>query len=363
MNKDKIEKNFLAFSSEEKTSMRRKDLYTDKDGYPNEKAFLQFGMYLDKEDILKMFCLNIELTKANQQEDKGYSYGNYIMRKLIVSIKDLGGFPFRIQGGKFNILAPDDSIEAIRKILDKSNDDYDIYYGFVDEPFEWTKTTELVDKGKKLMYQDRDKKVQNQLSIQRQNPEHIVRLDEPEEIRESKTFKYLETMWYATGMITMKKPTFREAKLYIYATEAAKPLGNFPILVVIDDLGGTPKIYYSTGMSEIGFSGGRISINMRLNGNGTSSLVIQDSTHSKQFEYEFSSKAHAGTCMPPNFGKLIGDNQEIYPIKDNGNGTYSYVKFNRETHEAEWVESGIVTMSDGEYEVHMDTKSINLIKR
>lgn len=340
--------------------MRYKDLYCDKDGFPNEKAFLQFGMSINKEDNYRLICMNIDLQKANSIEGKGYGYGNHLMRKLYINMKEHGGYPFRIQGGKFNILVPNEKTAELSTLLSKENEDYTVYYGLVDEPYEWSKTTDLVDKGKSLMYHDRDTKLQNQLSVKRQNPESTLSSDTPQELRETPTFKYLKTMWYAHAKIVMSTPSYREANLSVFATARVNPLQNFPILVVLEEVGTNPRIMWIEGRAEIGLGGATITVNMRLNKDESAALML----FVENGEAEFKNKiVHNGVCLPANFGKRIGNGYEIYPVRPNAFGTFSYVKMNTETHETEWVENGIVSMDGVDYEVTVDNESITLNQR
>ena len=361
MEKERVEQNFKAFSSDVKTAMRFKDLYCDKDGYQNEKAFMQFGMMLDASNDFRLICVNIDLSqKANQKKDKGYSYGNFVLRKLVERIHDKGGFPFRIQGGKFNVLAPADKIEELKEFFSAENDDYDVFYGVVDELYEWKNNLELIDKGKALMYHDRDTKQQNQRTV-KQNGESAVR-SVPNEMLESFDKKYIETMWYATARMTGGKE-YDEANLYIFATDKAIPNGNFPILLIVDRMGDDPMMLWSNSMIQFRFGKESFDINMRLNHDGKDmALMIHAEDPASKAEIKIG-RPHPGNGFAPNFGKKIGPNLEIYPFKESGLGTWSYVIFNTETHERTYGEDGFIEIDGKNYEVHRDREAITLFAR
>ena len=347
---------YASYMSSEKLNMRHRDLFCDKEGYPNEKAFMNFNMTIKENEDFRLVCMTVDLQKSNLDPDKGYSYGNYVLRKLIISLEEKGFFVFRIQGAKFNILAEASQIEKLKEKLDKESEDYNIYYGIVDEPYFWKRNMELIEAGKNLMYQNRDAKLQQAMAAQRTEND---KGNTPVELQETATRKYRSTMWYSTVHIKMTEPEVRELTIYVFPTERMKPLETIPLIAVTDDM---LNCHLKNGkMIEFGLSGIKFMITARFDRGGHLNLMVQNATRDRESKEDIKIDTKEGVCFPASFGKRIGDEKEIYPFKKDANGMYQYVLLDKETGDARIVDTGVVTMNDKEYTIHMDEECIDLI--
>ena len=60
------------YQSNEKIEIRKKDFFTDDNGFPNRNAFLDFCERIDEADEeLYLITMNIDLRKANAQRRYG----------------------------------------------------------------------------------------------------------------------------------------------------------------------------------------------------------------------------------------------------------------------------------------------------
>ena len=349
---------YATFTSSDKLTMRYRDLFCDKEGFPNQKAFENFGMSIrDGAEEYHLVCILIDLQKSNVDPDKGYQYGNYVLRHFVVSLMESGFYIFRIQGCKFNIFVEKSMLDKLREILNKENEDYNIYYGIVDEPFGWLKLAEHINIGKELMYQDRNKKIQKIISAQ--NTASKEKGNTPPELQETRHKKFRDTMWYATVKVRLEEPVFKEVTLYVFPTERKKALETIPVLVVVDDMLNY-RLKYGKNI-EFGIEGVVITLNARFDREDHLRLVVIN-TDKQNAKVAIKIDNHEGVCYPASFGKRIGEAKEIYPFKKNASGLYDYIALNQESGEAEINTTGIVEMDGKKYEVQMDETCIDLIK-
>ena len=347
---------YAFFKSDEKISMRYRDMFCDKEGIPNDKAYFSFSISIKEDEDFRLCCMMLDLQKSNLDPEKGYKYGNYILRRFVISLEEQGFFVFRMQGGKFNILFSSDKTETLRKILDAESDDYDCFYGIVDEVFFWKRSNEIIDKGKAIMYQDRDEKLRDAMVIQREEPDS--KGNTPVELQETKTKKYRSTMWYSVAHITVTEPQFKEVTVYIFPTMRKKPLESVPLVGVVDDM-----VQYRHKYGEQGFffgiAGLEFSVSARFDRQDHLNVAIFNTSHSGKFDIKIDT--HEGNCFPATFGKRIGSTREIYPFKVNHTGLYDYIIFDTESKQYGVKDSGTVKMAGKTYEVHMDEECIDLI--
>lgn len=104
------EKVYKNYTSTEKLELTCKDHFTEKAGFPNEFAFLDFAQQIKREDEMYLVCLNVDLRKANRIS---YAFGSYTLRKFMVSLE--GFYVFRIQGEKLNIFCSGEWCTRIKK--------------------------------------------------------------------------------------------------------------------------------------------------------------------------------------------------------------------------------------------------------
>lgn len=339
------------YKSEKAISIPIKEVYTEKSGYPNEKAFYHFMR--KKKDMLKekpysVVCINIDLRKANAQS---YAYGDYVLRKFVTELSDY--YIFRIQGEKFNILVENDRLEELKKKLDEPNDNYEIYYGISKKPLVVDSEAEVkayIRECISLMFESKNNK---------RNPDKGIIGDKgntPKELQETTTKKFRSTMWYSEIKVQITEPTFDEFTVYVFPTELKQPLQSIPSIVVIyDNL--EYRVLFSNNV-QFGKSNHIFTVTARFDREGHLNTAIYDNGKGK---CQFKIDTHEGVCVPVNFGKRITPTREIYPIRKNLQGYCDYVSL--ENGEVTLNTEGIVTSTSGtQYGVYMDSKAIDLIK-
>lgn len=140
------------YFSEEKIMTTKKDYYITSKGFPNRKAFEDYGSKVGHGYYLT--CLKLDLSKANKSS---YDYGSYVLRKFIISLIEDGYAVFHIAGGKFYVLVQGEKILDLKKLLDEIHEDFDIYYGIaMTKEYSSQDSSELISECRTKMYQDSD---------------------------------------------------------------------------------------------------------------------------------------------------------------------------------------------------------------
>ena len=146
---------YQQYKSEELVQLSWKEVYEDRDGYPNLKAFDDFSEKIMVGQYY-LICMNVDLRKANA---KNYAYGNYILRKFALALKRIKGcYPFRIQGEKFNLLAEESCMQELKSLLTKPDENYDLYYGISEGFYNPDEREIQIQKCVELMYLDKSRK-------------------------------------------------------------------------------------------------------------------------------------------------------------------------------------------------------------
>lgn len=339
---------YRKYTSNEGLYVCHKEHFTDKDGFPNFKAFDDFSKHLEENREYRLICMNVDLRKSNAVN---YSFGSYILRKFILSFQNC--YCFRIQGEKFNIIVEKCNLDEIIKILDAPsslpNSCCDIYYGMVDEPYTYNKSKELIQKSVVLMYQDKAGKQ----SKKRSNALIGDKGNTPLELQETTERKFRNTMWYSMVHITITDPEYKELTVYVYPTEFCKPLESIPLIVVVDDML-SYRLLYDKNIS-FGVDGVLFTVNARFNREGHLNTSV---FHTGEGMCEIEINTTEGVCIPANFGKRVGV-REIYPIKKNIQGFCDYVIL--ENNKAELNTSGVISVDNKKYGVYLDDSCIDLI--
>ena len=339
------------YKSNGSCTMQYKDFFTDEHGYYNENAFRDFVQNLKyQEDDYYLICINIDLRLSNSHSR---AKGDYELRKFISTLSDY--FIFRIQGEKFNILARKEQISEIKTILDQPSDSYRVYYGIVlDAPFRPDNDIEAkaqIQKGISLMYSS---KVESSCSGDKTDHKGNT----PAELQETKLKKYRSTMWYGVIRLTITKPFYKELMVYVFPTEWKGNMQSMSAIVVCyDNLKFTTK--YGSAI-EFGVNTIRFAVDCRVDRQNhlAINLFCRDR---ERCDCDIRIDIHEGVCVPDNFGKRISDTKEIYPVRRNNSGFYSYVEFDGGAFS--FVEDGIVTTPKGvRYGVTLDDTYIDLIQ-
>ena len=341
------------YKSENTIAIPIKDIYTDRHGFLNDKAFYHFiarNRDLFKKTPYYLICLNIDLRKANAQS---IAYGDYVLRKFVLALDEY--CVFRIQGEKFNVLVTEQQREGIKKILDTKNENYDVYYGMVDKRFIVETENDVKDyvrEGISLMYEYK--------SNTKKNADKGVignKGNTPSELQETATRKYKQTMWYSIITVQITKPSYDEFTIYVFPTELKAPLQSIPSVVVVSD-NLSYRTFYDNNIN-FGRKGFIFSVNTRFDRAGHMNTAIFH-TGNENGECKYHIETKEGICVPANFGKRITPTREIYPIRKNIQGLCDYVTL--EDGNAVINTEGIVVGADNRrYSVYMDDEAIDLI--
>ena len=341
---------YRRYKSSEPVQVSLQELYTDRDGYPNKKAFDNFSKKIHENGReYFLICLTVDLSKANRTN---YAYGSYILRKFIISltkIKDC--YPFRIQGEKFNVFVGQENLDELKTLLDTPDENYDIYYGISEKEYVPDDGEKQIQTCVQMMYMDKSKK-----RSQDDKSDKIIgnKGNTPVEDRETDTCKNRKTMWYSKVKVTVREPTFKEITVYIFPTQYCEPMASIPLIVVTDDMFSYRHFYGKSVQFGIS-SEVRFVINAHFDNDGHLKVSFFNIGSGK---CEMQMNHMEGDCIPANFGKRFG-NGEIYPIKPNIAGYCDFVYL--ENGVAVLNTSGIVESTDGEkYTVHMDSQYIHL---
>ena len=335
------------YFSDEKVTVRKKDYYTTKHGFPNRKAFLDFMDGLSDKDTYHLVCVNVDLRKANKES---HDYGDYFLRRFIYLVVSNGILVFHISGEKFNFLCPEKSIKKMTAILDEPSDEYDVYYGLIEDVFTKEKSQEQIQQGIEKMFSHKAKKkferVRNGVVVQ----------NTPYELQETNKRKFRKTMWYTVIELTTIKPKFQMVKVYVFPTEYLKPLASLSTIVVVDDA--VEYRLYSGKNVTFGVGGVQFSVSCRFGRDGLLNVAFFKASEG---EFEHKIYTHKGVCIPANFGKRVSDGKELFPIRENINGLYDYVLWDSKDEKAELCRTGIYKDGDTLYGVYQDKDFIDLI--
>ena len=335
------------YFSDEQLSIRKKDYYTTRHGFPNRKAFLDFTESLGEKDEYHLVCVNVDLRKANKE---GYDYGNYVLRRFIYQVVSNSILVFHISGEKFNFLCADKYMEKMRSLLDAPSDDYDIYYGVIDDIYTGEKSDEQIRLGLDRMYQHKAKKKFERVR------QGLVVQNTPPDLQETATRKFRKTMWYSMIELTTVKPKFQTVKVYIFPTEYLKPLASLRTIAVVDNA--VEYRVYSGKNITFGVGGIQFSVSCRFGRDGLLNVAFFKTSEG---EFEHQINTHKGVCIPANFGKRVADGKEIFPIRENINGFCDYVLWDSKDDNAELCCTGIYKDGDTLYGVYQDNDFIDLI--
>lgn len=349
-------RNYKNYIEDEIISVTKKELYTDYEGFLNEKAFHNFVSTLTKEDDYRLLCLIIDVTQANK---KSYATGSLIMRTTVFKLAEYF-FVFRVNGNKFNVLLKKRDFESFVEFVKKEKSDlFSMYYGFVGETPVTKESIEDIRKlGVSAMYEDKAEKTKRR---------NLIREDKiignkgnvPVELQETTTRKHIETMWYATIKIQELEPFVKDVMVYVFPTEFKPPLASLNMVVVVDDL--INQYVYSGSNIRFGFDGMRFNLTSRFDKAGKLSVSFFKEK-SLQGKYQADIYCHEGEYIPVFFGKYIGEEKEIYPFKRNAFGTQDYILWNNKERKAEIIDTGIIKIGDKEYSVYADDTGIDLCK-
>lgn len=335
------------YFSDEELSIRKKEFYTTRHGFPNRKAFLDFTEKLEGDEKYHLVCVNVDLRKANLE---GYDYGNFALRRFIYSVLSSGILVFHITGEKFNFLCLESQVVELMSLLDKPSDDYEIYYGIISERYTKEKSQEQVRAGMEKMYRHKAEKKA------KRTQEGSSAKDVRNELKETRNRKYRKTMWYSIIELTTMQPKFQTVKVFIFPTEYIKPLATIRTIVVVDDA--VEYRLYSGKSITFGVGGIQFSVSCRFDRSGLLNVGFFKISEG-QCEYEIST--HKGVGIPVNFGKVVADGKEIYPIRENINGFYDYVLWDGNEDKAELCLTGIYKEGEVLFGVYQDDDYIDLI--
>ena len=343
---------YQQYKSDELVQLSYKDVYEDRDGYPNLKAFDDFSEKIAKEKY-RLICMNVDLRKANATN---YAYGNYILRKFVLSLKRIKGcYPFRIQGEKFNLLAEESCMQELEMLLAKPNENYDLYYGILEENYNPDKREIQIQKCVEMMYLDKNRK-RIRISQEKQ-AEKIIgdKGNTPVQDRETDTCKNRKTMWYAVIDIKAEQP-YKQTQVYVFPTQYCEPMASIPLVAVSAGLTDC-RYFYGKSIKYGVTSTVRLTINAHFDNDGHLKVSVFNINTGK---CELNVKTVEGECIPASFGKRFGKG-EIYPFRQNIAGYCDFIYLENE--KAELNTSGYITDENGQrYTVHMDSQYINLMK-
>ena len=348
---------YASFSSMEKVLMRKCDVFTDMKGFPNDTAFQHFSIGFKEDEDYYLACVEVDLSeKANK---RSRSMGDQALRKFCnVLMNEF--FVFRISGNKFNVLCPKEMLGTMKERFDREDEDYTIYYGILEKPYSFRHSIEQVMEGVMRMLQNKQER-----TIQLQTENLIAsRQLTPIELRETETKKYRKTMWYSKITIKVEKPVVSDATIYVFPTKNCEPMVSIPLVGVKDDLT-EYHVSYDEHTLQFGVGSIMFTITARFNRDGHMVTMVHNDSDDEKSRCTYHVETVEGICRPLNFGKRIvtddGTMKEIFPIRQNGHGTFDYILF--ENGKAVMNTDGLVQMKGKEYEVHMDSESIDLIER
>lgn len=338
------------YKSNDVISIPISEVYTDRFGYLNEKAFYHYIEQKKGRFRIKNFflvCLNIDLRKSNS---RSVELGDEVLHEFIFSLADYN--VFRIQGEKFNIIVEESKLDELINILERPSEDYEIYYGivrdrFLGDPEEYVK--ELLKKGINLMYLCKKQKQE------KKKTDVLDGKNIPNELKETVTKKYRKTMWHSLIQVEITEPSYSKFQVYVFPTEHKEPLQSIKSIIVIYD-NVKYRCYYGEnvkfGRDELIFH-----VNTRFDRDGHLNTTIY---HVGEGNCLYKIDTKEGVCIPKNFGKRISPTKEIYPIRKNLQGYCDFVSL--EQGEIELNTEGIINGSKGnKYGVVMDEKAIDLV--
>jgi hypothetical protein len=344
-----LKKQFTSYSEDEHMSIARKEVFTDE-GFLNRKAYGDFLMFLTQEDEYLLCCLNIDLRKANE---KSYAFGTLVLRKAFNELAK-SFYIFRMQGEKFNILFNREEKERLVEILDKPSEYTAVYYGISDTFIHKDNHKEVERMNLALMYMDKAEKTNKAVNKVSRSAGNLVgaKGNVPEEWQESANKKWKKTMWWKKFYLTEKEPVQgRELEITVFPTEFKSPPDFVNLIIVIYD-----RVNYRayTGKEVMfGIDGVRFRITGRFteNGGGGLEVILMKLNDGEKGAFSVRKESWDGEYIPAHFGKHIGYETEIYPIRKSPAGTIDYVKYS--------ADKQLEVCSDGE-DIEIDGKKYGL---
>lgn len=366
------------YQSNEKIEIRKKDFYTDDNGFPNRNAFLDFCENIEetgKEYYLVM--LNIDLRKANKVSRK---HGDMVFRKFAMSLQSY--YFFTMFGEKINIFVEKEDIPRLKLLLDKPNDNYQIFYSLSKEPYIYCRNDKIIRSGIDALYEDKKaktKKAETQKPVaanaeeakpvteQNEETELVleteeVKVSDDTEFNETALKKYISTMWYSLITVRVLKPTYEKFTLFVYPTKSMPEKHSLPLLVVLDD-NKEYRVIYTPEENAVRLTHNGISyiINARFS-SGALSVMVYKENKTNDAEVEFKIETHDGNTIPTNFGKRFSKNKQLFTLKRNSAGYWACVELHEDTNKAVVNYSGVVESDNGnKYGVQKDNEVIELI--
>ena len=338
-------------------TVAKKTVFTDVDGFLNDRAFRDFVENLNASDKYYLVCINVDLTTSN--ETKGYAFGTRVMRNVYLQLRERF-FIFRVSGNKFNLLVAEDDLSNAEKMLNSNPPDlFTIYYGIArNAPISKDNISQLRRTGAELMYQNKMARTNKRYEEIRDDVIVGDKGNTPPELQETDTHKFRETMWYGTMNLKETVPNVREVTAYIFPTEYKEKMMSLHQIVVVDDLINTRVMMGNNVV--FGFDGMKFNVTSRFDNEGHLNIVCFKDKES-QGNCEIALHSHEGSCVPASFGKRVGNGKELFPIKPTPYGTYSYVLWDKEKGVAEYDETGIIKMDGKNYAVLANEEGIDLI--
>lgn len=350
----KQKEKYKQYIGTEMVTVSHKDLYTDNEGFLNEKAFQDFVSSLTEADGYYLACLIIDVSISNK---KSYAIGSLVMRTVFLKLAEYFNI-FRVNGDKFNVLIKDSDYENFQLFLEQDNSKlYSVYFGLVKNIIITKQTIEDARRnGVSLMYKNKSKKTKRNI-----RDDKIVgdKGNVPSEFQETQTYKYKDTMWYAAIKIKEIEPLAKDVMVYVFPTEFKPPLATLNMVVVVDDL--LEKSVYTGKDVYFGFDGMRFNVQSRFDKLGHLSVSFFKDKGT-QGKYETDIYCHEGKYIPAFFGKRIGKGKEIYPFKRNAFGTQEYILWEGKTNQATLIDTGIANVNGESYSVYADDIGIDLCK-
>lgn len=346
------------YQSNEKIEIRKKDFFTDDNGFPNRNAFLDFCERIDEADEeLYLITMNIDLRKANAQSRL---HGDMVLRAFLMSLQS---YPFfTMYGEKVNIFCKKENIDRLKAILEKPNDEYQIYYAISTEPYSFFNHDEIIRHCVDEMYADKAKKTKK-IKLEKSESEITKNTIEGDSNHEETDLrKYIDTMWFSTITARITKPNYEKITLFVFPTKKMPDRRSLPLIVVLDDnVNNYRAVYQESGMVKIIHKGIPFLMTARIVDGSLDIMVFKD-LKSDNYEVEFSIDTHDGVCFPDSFGKKYGENKQLFPLKRTSSGYWACVEFNEETGGIMINNKGIIENDDGtKYGVTKDAEAIELI--
>lgn len=352
---------YKKYSSNNQISVTCKSMFTDRDGFLNEKAFHHFVSKQTKENPCPYYlaCIIIDLSATNKK--KGYEYGSLLLRKAYIQMKE-HFFIFRVSGNKFNVILTEEEFESFEKMVASAPSEFfSIYYSIVKEEALHNGSLDRIRTiGIEGMYRNKAERTGKTYNQVKESGVIGEKTGTPAHLQETDTHKYRSTMWCGSILFEEIEPNVRSVKAHVFPVEYKEKQAALQIIVVIDDLINT-RVYTGTSV-EFGFDNIKFNITARFDKKGHLNIMCFKD-HESKGKCEMKLNIDEGVCIPASFGKRVGKGKEIFPIKQNAFGAFEYVLWNKEEGTATYEESGIVQIDGINYAVQYDDEGIDLIEQ